>query len=160
MLGDTSGINKTLFSSVSLPHLLFSTCHQFPRVRNCEVILKSPRVLTRKVLKRKDINPTACVPRTFTPQAHRFSVSYLANLEANRIEYNTTMPDQVQDKHGVDIEVGDQVYTRVRGGRHEGEVQKIAATAEEAKKEDAKNPPKVWCIPTHLISFFSYLHGR
>lgn len=28
----------------------------------------------------------------------------------------------VKDKHGAPIQEGDHVYTRVRGGRHEGEV--------------------------------------
>ncbi|KAG7091947.1 hypothetical protein E1B28_008337 [Marasmius oreades] len=50
---------------------------------------------------------------------------------------------EVLSKQGESIEVGDHVYTPFRGGRHEGDVEKIVRTAEEAKKENVKNPPKV-----------------
>ncbi|KAF3104118.1 hypothetical protein TWF706_004591 [Orbilia oligospora] len=52
----------------------------------------------------------------------------------------------IEDKHGQRIEVGDTVYTKIRGGKHEGEVEKIVRTAEEAQnfqETSVKNPPKV-----------------
>jgi len=55
----------------------------------------------------------------------------------------TTMPDQVKDKNGNTIEKGDYVFTKIRGGKREGEVEEIVVTQEEAKKENVKNPPKV-----------------
>ncbi|KAF2184451.1 hypothetical protein K469DRAFT_709213 [Zopfia rhizophila CBS 207.26] len=51
--------------------------------------------------------------------------------------------EQVLSKQGEPIEEGDHVYTKIRGGRHEGDVEKIVTTEEEAKKENVKNPPKV-----------------
>ncbi|KAJ0117545.1 hypothetical protein HZ326_31909, partial [Fusarium oxysporum f. sp. albedinis] len=33
--------------------------------------------------------------------------------------------------------------TRIRGGRHEGDVERIVTTAKDAEKEEVKNPPKV-----------------
>jgi len=53
------------------------------------------------------------------------------------------MSDQVKDKHGEPIKEGDHVYTKIRGGRHEGNVDKIVTTEAEAKEEGVKNPPKV-----------------
>ena len=53
------------------------------------------------------------------------------------------MSDKVQDKHGQTIEQGDNVYTKFRGGKHEGEVEAIATTKEEAEEFGVKNPPKV-----------------
>ncbi|KAK7699802.1 hypothetical protein SLS64_011414 [Diaporthe eres] len=51
--------------------------------------------------------------------------------------------DQVLSKQGEPIEEGDHVYTRIRGGRHEGDVEKTVITEGEAKQEGVKNPPKV-----------------
>ncbi|RYP10357.1 hypothetical protein DL764_000691 [Monosporascus ibericus] len=53
------------------------------------------------------------------------------------------MPEQVRDKNSEPIKEGDHVYTRYRGGRHEGEVEKVVTTGAEAKEEGVKNPPKV-----------------
>lgn len=53
------------------------------------------------------------------------------------------MSDQIKDKNGQPIKEGDTVYTPFRGGKHEGEVDKIATTKEEADEEGVKNPPKV-----------------
>ncbi|KAM0818659.1 hypothetical protein AB5N19_04471 [Seiridium cardinale] len=54
------------------------------------------------------------------------------------------MPSQsIHDKTGEPIEEGDHVYTKIRGGRHEGDVEKIVTSTAEAKKEGVKNPPKV-----------------
>jgi len=53
------------------------------------------------------------------------------------------MPTQVEDKKGNAIDEGDRVFTKIRGGKREGEVEEIVMTQEEAKKENVKNPPKV-----------------
>ena len=53
------------------------------------------------------------------------------------------MPEQVKDKHDEPIKKGDEVSTRIRGGRHEGEVDKIVTSQAQAEKEAVKNPPKV-----------------
>ncbi|KAH7357113.1 hypothetical protein BKA65DRAFT_221352 [Rhexocercosporidium sp. MPI-PUGE-AT-0058] len=53
------------------------------------------------------------------------------------------MSTQAEDKKGNVIDEGDRVFTKFRGGKREGEVEKIITTQEEAKKEDVKNPPKV-----------------
>jgi len=50
---------------------------------------------------------------------------------------------QETDKKGEPIEVGDHVYTKIRGGRREGDVEQIVETQDEAQKADVKNPPKV-----------------
>ncbi|GIJ81574.1 hypothetical protein Asppvi_000073 [Aspergillus pseudoviridinutans] len=51
--------------------------------------------------------------------------------------------DEVHDKHGQIISPGDHVFTKIRGGRHEGDVEKIVRTEEEAEQEGVKHPPKV-----------------
>lgn len=73
--------------------------------------------------------------------------------------------DEIKDKYGNAIHQGDHVYTKIRGGRHEGEVtypnqphyeqkkqhaltllsqvEKIVKNQAEAEEEDVKNPPKV-----------------
>ncbi|EHK97713.1 hypothetical protein GLAREA_10004 [Glarea lozoyensis ATCC 20868] len=53
------------------------------------------------------------------------------------------MASQVQDKNGNAIDEGDRVFTKIRGGKREGEVEDIVTTQEEAQKEKVKNPPKV-----------------
>ncbi|KAI8630458.1 hypothetical protein F5Y19DRAFT_483800 [Xylariaceae sp. FL1651] len=53
------------------------------------------------------------------------------------------MPSEIKDKYDEPIQEGDHVYTKIRGGRHEGKVDKIVTTEAEAKKEGVKNPPKV-----------------
>jgi len=53
------------------------------------------------------------------------------------------MPSDIKDKTGEPIHEGDTVFTKFRGGRHEGVVDKIVTTQEEAKEADVKNPPKV-----------------
>ncbi|KAK4466066.1 hypothetical protein QBC42DRAFT_282733 [Cladorrhinum samala] len=58
------------------------------------------------------------------------------------------MPE-LKDKNGEPIHVGDHVYARSRGGRHEGEVDKIVTTEEEAKEEGVKHPPKVLYTDQH-----------
>jgi len=53
------------------------------------------------------------------------------------------MSSEVKDKRGEPISEGDTVFTKFRGGKREGEVEKIVMTKEEAAEEDVKNPPKV-----------------
>lgn len=53
------------------------------------------------------------------------------------------MPSEVKDKNDEPINEGDHVFARSRGGRHEGEVEKIVTSKEEAEKEGVKHPPKV-----------------
>ncbi|KAG9003637.1 hypothetical protein FRB94_003026 [Tulasnella sp. JGI-2019a] len=53
------------------------------------------------------------------------------------------MSSQVTEKQGNTISEGDTVFTKFRGGKREGEVDKIVMTHEEAKEENVKNPPKV-----------------
>jgi len=53
------------------------------------------------------------------------------------------MSDQVEDKTGNPINEGDTVFTKIRGGKRQGEVDEIVTKQEEAKEKDVKNPPKV-----------------
>jgi hypothetical protein len=83
-----------------------------------------------------------------------------------------------RDKHGQEINVGDHVYTKIRGGRREGEVghlkystlsrvilskcpfpkvEEIVETQQQAKDADVKNPPKV-CISRILSRIRSFFH--
>lgn len=41
------------------------------------------------------------------------------------------------------MQEGSQVYTNIRGGRHEGDVEEIVTTKEDAEEAGVKNPPKV-----------------
>ena len=50
---------------------------------------------------------------------------------------------EIKDKQGELINEGDHVWTKIRGGRHEGDVNQIVKTTEEAKEAGVKNPPKV-----------------
>ncbi|KAK3998009.1 hypothetical protein QBC44DRAFT_314780 [Cladorrhinum sp. PSN332] len=58
------------------------------------------------------------------------------------------MPE-IKDKNGEPIREGDHVFARSRGGRHEGDVENIVTTEEEAKEEDVKHPPKVLYTDQH-----------
>ncbi|KXX74793.1 hypothetical protein MMYC01_203295 [Madurella mycetomatis] len=58
------------------------------------------------------------------------------------------MPE-LKDKNGEPINEGDHVFARSRGGRHEGEVEKIVTTEEDAKEEGVKHPPKVLFTDQH-----------
>lgn len=57
------------------------------------------------------------------------------------------MPEQIRDKYEEPIKEGDHVYTRIRGGRHEGEVDKVVTS-----KEGVKNPPKVYYLAQLLLN--------
>ncbi|KAL4734009.1 hypothetical protein BDV11DRAFT_69480 [Aspergillus similis] len=50
---------------------------------------------------------------------------------------------EVQDKNGQTLQEGDYVFTRIRGGSHQGKIEKIVTDEAEAEQEDVKNPPKV-----------------
>jgi hypothetical protein len=90
------------------------------------------------------------------------SISNIPGLQANYSNIDSTMSD-VKDKTGQPIEVGDHVYTKIRGGRHEGDVRcstfsiygaglmdaghdqvsEIVTDKQEAEEKGIKNPPKV-----------------
>lgn len=53
------------------------------------------------------------------------------------------MSGRVEDKEGAPIKQGDSVFTKIRGGKREGDVEKVVLSEEEAEKESLKNPPKV-----------------
>ncbi|KAK0710483.1 hypothetical protein B0T21DRAFT_416033 [Apiosordaria backusii] len=55
----------------------------------------------------------------------------------------------LKDKNGEPIHEGDHVFARSRGGRHEGNVEKIVTTEKEAEKEGVKHPPKVLFTDQH-----------
>ncbi|KAM7188097.1 hypothetical protein V8F33_010860 [Rhypophila sp. PSN 637] len=57
--------------------------------------------------------------------------------------------NEVLDKHGVPISTADTVFKRLRGGKHEGQVDKIVYAEEEAHHEGVKNPPKVLFTDQH-----------
>ncbi|KAL2020300.1 hypothetical protein VTK56DRAFT_8528 [Thermocarpiscus australiensis] len=59
------------------------------------------------------------------------------------------MPSEVKDKTGQPIKEGDHVFARSRGGRHEGDVEKVVTTAQEAEQEGVKHPPKVVYTDQH-----------
>ena len=60
------------------------------------------------------------------------------------------MPSGLKDKTGEGIREGDHVFARSRGGRHEGDVEKIVTSKEEADKEGVKHPPKVRALGSKL----------
>ncbi|KAI4932717.1 hypothetical protein J4E85_003115 [Alternaria conjuncta] len=76
--------------------------------------------------------------------ANRLSHS-LDEIEAHTPAIKSQDADSdVTSKNGEQIKEGDHVYTRIRGGRHEGDkVDKILANQEEADAEGVKHPPKV-----------------
>ncbi|PON29874.1 hypothetical protein TGAM01_v201240 [Trichoderma gamsii] len=59
------------------------------------------------------------------------------------------MASKVQDKEGKPIEEGDDVWTPIRGGKREGEVEQVVTTEEEAKEANVKHPPKVVFTDQH-----------
>ncbi|KAL2118863.1 hypothetical protein VTJ04DRAFT_5822 [Mycothermus thermophilus] len=59
------------------------------------------------------------------------------------------MPTELRDKNDEPIHVGDHVFSRARGGAHEGDVEKIVTTKEEAEEEGVKHPPKVLFTDQH-----------
>ncbi|KAI4629279.1 uncharacterized protein J4E87_003543 [Alternaria ethzedia] len=76
--------------------------------------------------------------------ANRLSHS-LDEIEAHTPAIKSQDADtDVTSKNGEQIKEGDHVYTRIRGGRHEGDkVDKMVANQEEADAEGVKHPPKV-----------------
>lgn len=49
----------------------------------------------------------------------------------------------IKDKNGEPIRRGDHVFTPIRGGKHEGTVDRIVTNEEDAVEEGVKHPPKV-----------------
>lgn len=85
--------------------------------------------------------------------------------------YHFTMSGEVYDKQGNPIEVGDEVVTKMRGGKRQGVVcihlslrdtiwswqeswkaEDIVMSEEEAKEKGVKHPPKVKCLGSSLLS--------
>lgn len=58
----------------------------------------------------------------------------------------------VKDKKGEPIKEGDHVYTPIRGGRHEGDVEKVVMDDAAAEDEGVKNPPKVSTTSKYVVS--------
>lgn len=73
----------------------------------------------------------------------RHRPTYAEGLFSLSIYYKANMSPQITDKHGQPIRKGDHVYTPFRGGRHEGDVEQVVTTDEEARQANVKNPPKV-----------------
>ncbi|KZT06060.1 uncharacterized protein LAESUDRAFT_680079 [Laetiporus sulphureus 93-53] len=64
------------------------------------------------------------------------------------------MTHEVRDKEGHPIKVGDEVFTRIRGGTHEGKVEAVLRTEEDIKNAGdlgitVKHPPKVIFTDQH-----------
>ncbi|EFY89018.1 hypothetical protein MAC_04949 [Metarhizium acridum CQMa 102] len=59
------------------------------------------------------------------------------------------MPRDLKDKASKAIREGDQVWTPVRGGKHQGPVGGVVRTEEEAQETGTKNPPKPHCQHLH-----------
>lgn len=59
------------------------------------------------------------------------------------------MPE-IQDKKSQPIKEGDEVWTKIRGGKREGTVEEVVTSEKQAKEADVKNPPKVSRHPTDL----------
>ncbi|KAL2003121.1 hypothetical protein VTN02DRAFT_4982 [Thermoascus thermophilus] len=57
--------------------------------------------------------------------------------------------ERVKDKNGETIQEGDFVFTKYRGGSHEGEVEKIVMDEHGAREEGVANPPKVIYTDQH-----------
>jgi len=55
----------------------------------------------------------------------------------------------INDQDNVPIIEGDTVWTRFRGGKREGEVEKVVTSQSEAEKEGVKHPPKVIFTDQH-----------
>ncbi|KAG8834614.1 hypothetical protein FRC17_008095 [Serendipita sp. 399] len=51
--------------------------------------------------------------------------------------------EEIVDKEGEPIEIGDEVATKMRGGKRTGVVADIVTSKEEADRKGVKNPPKV-----------------
>lgn len=61
--------------------------------------------------------------------------------------------ETVEDKLGEEVNIGDEVSTRMRGGKRAGPVTDITLTKEEADEKGIKNPPKVTLKDQHGALF-------
>ncbi|KAK6992940.1 hypothetical protein R3P38DRAFT_3078418 [Favolaschia claudopus] len=57
--------------------------------------------------------------------------------------------ESILDKNNEGIHEGDEVWTKFRGGKREGVVDKIVTTQSEAEDAGVKNPPKVLFTDQH-----------
>lgn len=67
------------------------------------------------------------------------------NTTTHPTPHFNNMSAEAKDKSGQPIHEGDHVFARSRGGRHEGDVEKVVTAKEEAEaeQEGVKHPPKV-----------------
>lgn len=65
--------------------------------------------------------------------------------------YVTLLMASIKDKNGEPIRRGDQVFTPIRGGKHEGTVEKIVTDEDDAAEEGVKHPPKVRKTPNPIL---------
>ncbi|ROW00112.1 hypothetical protein VSDG_03461 [Cytospora chrysosperma] len=68
------------------------------------------------------------------------------------------MPASIQGKNGQPIKEGDKVWTKARGGKHEGVVDRVVTTEAKAEKSEVKNPPKTCPDPEQVL--FEDQHGH
>ncbi|KAH8746509.1 hypothetical protein F5883DRAFT_609448 [Diaporthe sp. PMI_573] len=59
------------------------------------------------------------------------------------------MSRQVRDKNSQAIKEGDHVWTNFRGGKREGQVERVDVTEQDAREAAVKNPPKVTFTDQH-----------
>lgn len=63
------------------------------------------------------------------------------------------MPQDLKDKNLEAIHQGDDVFTPIRGGKHQGKVEEIVQTEQDAQETGTKHPPKVLGRRTSTNSF-------
>ena len=66
----------------------------------------------------------------------------------------------VIDKNGEQINIGDTVSSKSRGGKHAGVVTDIVETPEDAEKKGVKHPPKDLFEDQHGAYHPIYIYGR
>ncbi|KAK7732922.1 hypothetical protein SLS57_000865 [Botryosphaeria dothidea] len=82
----------------------------------------------------------------FKKRTHR---EFARKIDESRARFETMAAENnknqqaVTSKEGQPIEEGDHVSTKIRGGRHEGDVEQVVITQDEAEKAGVQNPPKV-----------------
>ena len=77
----------------------------------------------------------------------QYRYAYSSRLQPRTATVNQDRPTplmpRIKDMNGEPIRRGDQVFTPVRDGRHEGLVEMIVTADEDATLEDIPNLPKV-----------------
>lgn len=78
-----------------------------------------------------------------SPVSPLISIFNTRTLHISNVNPVIKMPGDIRDKDGQSIKAGDEVWTKARGGKHEGTVDKVVTTEAEAERSGVKNPPKV-----------------